>query len=260
MQREQIVSFLKDLSGVAAEQTLPWFRNLAEIDNKQPDGFDPVTKADKSAEKAIRNTIEKHFPEHGILGEEFGTKNENAEYVWVIDPIDGTRAFIAGIPVWGTLIGLCHNSVPIAGIMAQPFTGELFYSDGQASFFEHGGKIKALKTAANTDLSKSILMATTPELFKGSAIAAFERLSDKSRMVRYGADCYAYCMLASGQVDIVAEAGLSYYDVAALIPIIENAGGIITGWQGEPFGPSGKALASANTDLHEKALSLLADH
>ena len=251
------LSFLKQIAGVAAEQTLPRFRTISLIDNKYQAGFDPVTEADREAEKAIRKLINASFPDHGILGEEFGGENLDHSHVWVIDPIDGTRAVISGIPVWGTLAGLTIDGDAVAGLMAQPFTNELFMCDGDASWYEGPGGIRRLETRKTTELSETTLFTTTPAMFKDEQRAAYDRVEQCVRLARYGTDCYAYSMLAAGFVDLVVETGLHPYDIVALVPIIEKAGGVITTWDGGPAEKAGDIVAAATPELHAKTLELL---
>ena len=251
------LSFLKQIAGVAAEQTLPRFRTISLIDNKYQAGFDPVTEADREAEKAIRKLINASFPDHGILGEEFGGENLDHSHVWVIYPIDGTRAFISGIPVWGTLAGLTIDGDAVAGLMAQPFTNELFMCDGDASWYEGPGGIRRLETRKTTELSETTLFTTTPAMFKDEQRAAYDRVEQCVRLARYGTDCYAYSMLAAGFVDLVVETGLHPYDIVALVPIIEKAGGVITTWDGGPAEKAGDIVAAATPELHAKTLELL---
>lgn len=250
-------AFLKRLAALAAAETLPRFRAQAAVTDKGEGRFDPVTEADRAAERAIRAAIEAEYPDHGIVGEEFGAKNPGAEHVWIIDPVDGTRAFISGIPVWGTLIGLAHRGRAVAGIMTQPFTGEAYFTDGQAARYEGPGGPRALATRDTAALADAIMFTTTPALFTGAARAAYERLEGAVRLARYGTDCYGYAMVASGQADLVCEIGLQTYDVAALIPIVEKAGGVFTDWQGNRAEAGGAVLASANARLHDAALALL---
>jgi histidinol phosphatase-like enzyme (inositol monophosphatase family) len=251
------LSFLKQIAGVAAEQTLPRFRTISLIDNKYQAGFDPVTEADREAEKAIRKLINASFPDHGILGEEFGGENLDHSHVWVIDPIDGTRAFISGIPVWGTLAGLTIDGDAVAGLMAQPFTNELFMCDGDASWYEGPGGIRRLETRKTTELSEATLFTTTPAMFKDEKRAAYDRVEQSVRLARYGTDCYAYAMLAAGFVDLVVETGLHPYDIVALVPIIEKAGGVISTWDGGPAEKAGNIVAAATPELHARTLELL---
>ncbi|MEK1890534.1 MAG: histidinol-phosphatase [Phyllobacterium sp.] len=251
------LSFLKQIASVAAEQTLPRFRNISLIDNKFESGFDPVTEADREAERAIRVLINEVYPDHGILGEEFGSENLDHSHIWVIDPIDGTRAFISGIPVWGTLAGLTVDGDAVAGVMAQPFTNELFLCDGEASWYEGPGGTRRLTTRKTRDLADATLFTTTPALFKGEERTAYDSVERRVKLARYGTDCYAYAMLAAGFVDLVIETGLHPYDIVALIPIIEKAGGVVTTWDGGPAENAGSVVAAATLELHAQAMALL---
>lgn len=251
--------FMRRLAKAAAAETLPRFRTAGAVSNKEAGGFDPVTEADREAERALRALILSEYPDHGILGEEHGSENASASHVWVIDPIDGTRAFISGLPVWGTLVGLTIDGDAKAGLMSQPFTGELFYADGDGSHYEGPGGPRKLATRATADLSDATLFTTTPTLFKGQMRERYDRLERAVRLARYGTDCYAFAMVAAGHVDIAVDAGLQSYDIVALIPIIEQAGGVVTTWTGGPAENGGDILASANPVLHEKALRLVND-
>ncbi|MEM7214445.1 MAG: histidinol-phosphatase [Pseudomonadota bacterium] len=257
MNDEELVPFLNHLADRAAEETLPRFRQLKHVDNKLEVGFDPVTQADREAERVIRETITQKFPDHGLIGEEFGSYKLDAEHSWVIDPVDGTRAFISGIPVWGTLIALCRNMVPVAGIMSQPFTGERYIATGKHAKLFHQSEEKKLATSDTDSLESAILMATTPEMFDPDETVAFEKIAGQCKLVRYGADCYAYCLLAAGHIDLVVESGLNFYDIAALIPIVEGSGGRVTDWSGNSHPRGGRILASANPSIHAAALEVL---
>ncbi|QGA57822.1 histidinol-phosphatase [Brucella sp. 2280] len=251
-------AFFSEVAAAAAAQTLPRFRQLTEVDNKYSVGFDPVTEADRAAERAIRAVIGRTFPDHGILGEEYGAENTDRSHVWIIDPVDGTRAFISGLPVWGTLVGLTVDGDARAGMMSQPFTGELFYSDGDGAYLQRDdGAPRRLCVRKNAVLEDATLFTTTPALFKGDDRKAFDRLESAVRLSRYGVDCYAFAMLAGGFVDIVVEAGLQTYDIAALIPIIEQAGGVVTRRDGGPAEQGGDIVAAATPALHQAALDLL---
>jgi histidinol-phosphatase len=248
---------LADLSGPAI---LPYFRKTIAIKNKAgASGFDPVTAADRAAERRIRKAIVEHHPDHGIVGEELGVRLGTGPYQWVIDPIDGTRAFITGSPLWGTLIGLLEEGRPRLGLMNQPFTGERFWSHGAAARARApDGSIRRLKTRSCAGLREATLTTTHPDLFaSGPENTAFQRLKAKARMTRYGGDCYGYCLLAAGFIDIIVECGLKPYDVVALIPIIEGAGGVITTWRGEPATAGGRIVAAGDARVHEEALALL---
>lgn len=252
-------AFVAELATQSGQAILPFFRaHLAAEDKSHGGVFDPVTEADKAAEVVMRRLIRQQFPGHGVLGEEFGAENTDAEYVWVLDPIDGTRAFISGIPVWGTLIGLMRDSAPVYGLMHQPFTGERFFGDGGQAQYEGPGGPRRLRTRQTGDLSAATLMTTSPGLFAGAEAEAFGRVEERVRLSRYGCDCYAYCMLAAGHVDLVIESGLKPYDIVALIPIIEGAGGVVTSWDGGSAAGGGRVVAAANRSLHDAALALLA--
>ena len=250
--------FMRRIAAAAAAETLPRFRAPGEIANKVAGGFDPVTEADREAERVIRALIEAEFPDHGILGEEHGAHNTDASHVWIIDPIDGTRAFISGVPVWGTLVGLTIDGDSVAGMMSQPFTGELYYADGTGSFYEGPGGPRRLASRQTADLADATMFTTTPALFKGELRTRYDRLEQAVRLPRYGTDCYAFAMVAAGHADIAVDAGLQSYDIVALIPVIEQAGGVITTWTGGAPENGGDIIASANAALHDKALKLIA--
>jgi len=249
--------FMRRIASVATREALPRFRLPGLVSNKLASGFDPVTEADRETEKAIRALIRAEFPEHGILGEEFGAEGAEARHIWVVDPIDGTRSFISGIPLWGTLVGLTQDGDAIAGMMAQPFIGELFYATGEGTHYEGPHGKARLSTRATTDLSEATLCTTTPSIFEPERRVAFDRLERQVRLSRYGTDCYAYCMLAAGQIDLVVEAGLQPYDIVALIPIIEQGGGMVTDWDGGVAEGGGGIIAAANSTLHARALAIL---
>ena len=192
-----------------------------------------MTAADRAAEAAMRTLIKRTFPEHGIIGEEFPADNPDAEYVWVLDPIDGTKSFICGMPVWGTLIALTRGGDPIYGMMHQPFIGEHFSGDGSAASYRGPAGDRALRARPCAELGEAILATTSPLLMNGGDLNAFRRVEQAVRLSRYGGDCYAYCMLAAGHIDLVIETELKPYDVLPLIPIIEGSGGIVTTWENE---------------------------
>lgn len=256
------VEFFRRIAAAAGQETLPRFRRYGDISNKLEGGFDPVTEADREAEQAIRALIRAEHPGHGILGEEFGSENLSSDHVWVIDPVDGTRSFISGIPLWGTLVGLTEKGDAVAGMMAQPFIGELFYATGGEAWYEGpqgagAGKRQRLSTRKTTSLAEATLCTTTPALFQGDRRTAYDRLEKAVRLPRYGTDCYAYAMLAAGNVDLVVEVGLQPYDIVALIPIIEAAGGMVTEWNGGRAEDGGGIVAAATPELHAAAMAVL---
>ncbi len=251
---------LLDAADVAAAMTLPRFRTNLAVDNKWTEGFDPVTEADREAERAIRELIAARFPDHGLIGEEWDAKETDSRFAWIIDPIDGTRAFITGVPVWGTLIGLTVDGRAVAGLMAQPFTGEVYLSLPGEAHYHRGTERQTLRTSKVTELAKAKLTATSPDLFlrNGRDLSIpWGAISSGALTVRYGLDCYGYCLLAAGHIDLVVEAGLKDVDITPLIPIIENAGGVVTTWDGGPAEAGGNCLAAATPELHEAAMKVL---
>ena len=251
-------AFVDELGTVSAAAIMPFFSStLASIDKSRGGVFDPVTEADRASETVMRKRIKETFPEHGIVGEEFGAENPDAEFVWVLDPIDGTKAFISGLPVWGTLIGLMRNGVPAYGMMHQPFTKERFFGDcGSATLRSPLGE-RSLHVRPCVSLAEATLSNTSPQMFTGGDLDAFYRVEKSVRLTRYGCDCYAYCMVAAGHMDLVIESNLKPYDVVALIPIIEGAGGVITNWQGGPAAAGGSIIAAGDKRVHEEAMKLL---
>ena len=243
---------LADASGAVIRR---YFRTPIPVDQK-PD-HSPVTVADREAEAAIRGLIEAAFPEHGIIGEEMPTRNEGAGLTWVLDPIDGTGSFITGKPIFGTLIALLSEGRPVLGIIDQPITGERWVGAAGEPTRLNGEEVRVRACA---DLKHAALDSTSPHMFEGSDAAAFEALRANAGPVRYGSDCYAYAMLATGYVDLVVEAGNQLHDFAALVPVVEGAGGVITDWQGRPLGPvsDGRVLAAGDARVHEAARGILA--
>lgn len=250
-----------DLADASGRAILPYFRRRIAVDNKAKDGsFDPVTAADKAAERVISKLISARFPDHGIVGEEFGNKRGDARFKWVIDPIDGTRSFVTGSPMWGTLIALMDGPAPILGLVDQPYTKERFWSSEKAAHLrDASGKTRRMATRACPKLADAVLMTTHPDLFlPGLEAEAFQRIKPMVRMSRYGGDCYSYCLVAAGFVDLVIETGLKSYDIAAHIPLIERAGGVVTGWHGEPAAEGGRVIAAGDPQLHKAVLKLIA--
>ncbi len=256
--RGQLVAVADAMADAARQAILPHFRHhTLTADNKLTEGFDPVTIADRAAEEAMREILAEHRPQDAILGEEFGEKSGTSGLTWVLDPIDGTRGFISGTPTWGVLIAVSDANGPIYGIVDQPYIGERF--KGGLGFAEATGPhgTSTLKTRQTASLSDAILFTTFPEVGTLEERAAFERVAPKTKLTRYGMDCYAYALLAAGQVDLVIEAGLNAYDIQGPIAVIEAAGGIVTNWDGGPAHEGGQVLAAANEALHKQALALL---
>jgi myo-inositol-1(or 4)-monophosphatase len=252
------VAFVDELAAVAGDTIRPFFRTALSVENKSSSGgFDPVTAADRAAETVMRALIKRTFPEHGILGEEFDADRPDAEYVWVLDPIDGTKSFICGMPAWGTLIALTRRGEPIYGMMHQPFTAEHFTGDGNAASYRGPAGDRALRTRRCADLEDAVLLTTSPLLMREADRQIFQRVEQRARLSRYGGDCYAYCMLAAGHVDLVIETELKPYDVLPLIPIIEGAGGVVTTWDNERPNRGGRVIAAGDRHLHAKVLEIL---
>jgi myo-inositol-1(or 4)-monophosphatase len=250
--------FVDQLANVAGETIRPFFRTALGVENKSTGGgFDPVTAADRAAEAAMRALIKKTFPMHGIVGEEFGAERADAEYVWVLDPIDGTKSFICGMPAWGTLIGLMRHGEPVYGMMHQPFTREHFSGDGKGARYRGPAGDRALRVRACGTLKDAVLLTTSPLLMNAADRQCFGRVENEVRLSRYGGDCYAYCVLAAGHVDLVIETELKAHDVLPLIPIIEGAGGIITTWNnGKPHN-GGRIIAAGDKRVHAQAMKVL---
>ncbi|MBV9568946.1 MAG: histidinol-phosphatase [Hyphomicrobiales bacterium] len=251
-------SFVETLATHSGDAILPFFRtSLAALDKSTNGDFDPVTEADRAGEVAMRRLINANFPSHGIIGEEFGAERRDAEYVWVLDPIDGTKAFLCGLPIWGTLIGLTHNGRPVYGMMNQPFSRERFSGDGQAARYEGPAGRRTLRVRACPSVAEAVISTTHPGMMAPAERQRYDRLETRAKLSRYGGDCYAYAMLAAGHIDLVVESGLNPYDIVAIIPIVEGAGGVITSWSGEDASSGGSIIAASDRRVHEEALAIL---
>lgn len=254
---EDVASRMAD---AARRAILPLFRSsdLGE-ENKQQGGFDPVTEADRAAERAMRDILTDMRPDDAILGEEYGHQPGTSGLTWVLDPIDGTRGFISGTPTWGTLIALSDELGPFFGIIDQPYIGERFFGGVTGARLEGPAGKSLLKTRAPRDISQATVFTTFPEVGSPTEGSAFRAVASRARLVRYGMDCYAYALLAVGQIDLVIEAGLQSYDIQAPIAVVEAAGGIVTDWDGGPAHAGGRAIAAANPLIHSQALAILKD-
>lgn len=246
------------LADAAAQETLKHFRTALTAENKDKGGFDPVTIADRAAEDAMRAVLAAKRPEDGIIGEEAGNKPSCSGLTWVLDPIDGTRAYISGAPTWGTLIAVQDETGPIYGMIDQPYIGERFEGgEGRAQVSGPRGT-HPLQVRGTTALNDATILTTFPEVGTEAEGAAFHEVAKRCKLTRYGFDCYGYALLALGQVDLVVEAGLSAYDIAGPIGVVQGAGGIVTNWSGGPAHRGGRALAAATPELHQAALEILA--
>lgn len=272
---DEYTAFARELALRARVETMPRFRQGLAIDNKLAqetgDAFDPVTEADREAEKVIRSLIEKRYPAHGILGEEFGEKESDGPYRWVLDPVDGTRAFICGVPSWTTLIALEVDGRQKVGVIDLPWPGEMYIGGAGGACLVSGQDKWRIAVSGETQLSRARLSTTDPragECFTEPEAIAFMDIAGKVRVTRFGLDACAYALLAAGHLDLVIEAGLQRYDAAALVPVIEQAGGVVTDWNGEPVagdwerqiedgGQRGRLVAAASRDLLDSALERL---
>lgn len=257
----EFVTFAGQLANGSRAAITPLFRAQYETEHKPGRGyFDPVTQADRAAEAALRSLIEKRYPDHGIYGEEYGHQEGSSGYTWVIDPIDGTRAFLTGKPTWGTLIALHNGAKPILGVMDQPYTEERYVGAPDldlATLTDRKGERRL--ACRKTTASDALLSTTHPSMFDGEPEhSRFEKVSQAVRMVAYGGDCYNYAVVALGAMDVVIETQLKPYDIQAMIPIVEAAGGQVTDWQGGPADLGGEALATGCAAVHDALLALLA--
>ncbi|PKP76278.1 MAG: histidinol-phosphatase [Alphaproteobacteria bacterium HGW-Alphaproteobacteria-3] len=257
-ERHELMAVAGALSDAARRETLAHFRaDGLGAESKETGHFDPVTVADRASERAMRAILALRRPQDGILGEEFGPREGTSGLTWVLDPIDGTRGYLSGTPTWGVLVAVCDATGPLFGLIDQPYIGERFAGGfGVAEVVGPMGR-KALCARAARPLAQGILFSTFPEVGTPEEGAAFARLARQMRLVRYGMDCYAYALVAAGQIDLVVEAGLQPYDVAAPIAVIEAAGGIVTNWQGGPAAGGGQILAAANAEVHAAAMAVL---
>jgi myo-inositol-1(or 4)-monophosphatase len=237
---------------------LPYFRtqNL-NTDNKLAGGYDPVTEADKAAERAMCDILAQERPDDAVLGEEYGARAGTSGLTWVLDPIDGTRGFVSGTPTWGVLIAVSDAQGPFYGIIDQPYIGERFEGAPDGACMTGPLGTRDLVTLPPRDLSQAIIFTTFPEVGDAAERDGFHAVASQAQLTRYGMDCYAYALLAAGQIDLVIEARLAPYDVQGPIAVIQAAGGIVTDWQGGPAHHGGRVLAAANADIHAQALTIL---
>ena len=256
---ERGLNFAKNTLRLAGRDILPLFRSNLDSENKISAGYDPVTLADKKSEALIREEIAKYYPNHGVFGEEGGYTGGNG-LTWVIDPIDGTRGFMAGMLHWGMLLALFDGEMPVLGVAYQPYSEELFYGFLNNSWLQRASEKEfVLKTSSCVDLELAFLGSTDDSLFNGAIKDKFNILRNTVRVCRLGGDCYSYCALAMGGLDIAIDPDLKPYDIQALIPIIKGAGGEITTFDGGNPSMGGNVVASANLSLHRQVLEVLND-
>jgi len=253
----ELEEFALELARTAGGIAQAHFRRPHSVDNKAETGFDPVTAADRAIERVLRAAIVERYPSHGIVGEEETGRSATSAYTWYIDPIDGTRAFVMGSPLWGTLIGVTHAGVPLFGLLCQPILEEVFFGGPAGSWLVQADKRERLATSACAALADARLASTHPDMFRGADAAAFAAVAKQAKLTRFGGDCYNYAMLAAGHVDLVVEAQLKPFDIVPLIPVIEGAGGVVSDWTGGPALAGGNVVAAATEALHQAALGAL---
>jgi histidinol-phosphatase len=256
----ELEDFALELARTAGGIAQAHFRRALTIDNKGGAAFDPVTSADRAIERVLRANIVERYPEHGIVGEEDDERPARSDYTWFIDPIDGTRAFMTGSPLWGTLVGLTHRGLPLFGLLAQPVLEEIFFGGPSGSWLIKSDGRDRLKSRACTALKDAVLASTHPSMFSGAAATAFASLAERCLLHRFGGDCYNYAMLAAGFIDLVVEGKLKSYDIVPLIPILEGAGCVVTDWKGRRPLSGGNVIAAATPELHAAALAVVEGH
>ena len=251
-------TFAVDLARAAAAVTLPLFRtDCGQEDKGEPGAFDPVTQADRDAEAAMRRLIAERFPDHGVIGEEYGEDRPEADYVWVLDPVDGTRAFVAGLPLWTTLIALRHKGRPVTGVIAQPVLDEIFLGGPSGAVLLQGRASCSLNVRSCPSLNDAVIATTDPDIFSGAELGAWTQVRAAARLARLGCDAYAYAMVAAGRIDLVAETSLKPWDWSALVPVVEAAGGKVVNWRGGAPDDKGQVLAVGDEALIDQALVTL---
>ncbi len=251
----ELTQFALELADASAKVILPQFRKNIAINIKAGEVWDPVTDADRSAERIIREMIEASYPDHTIVGEEYGTKTGTSPYTWVLDPIDGTRAFVIGMPTWVTLIGLYRDGQPLLGVMNQPFVGERFYGNPEGAWHQHQGHTHSIHVRPPVKLSNASVGTTAPQLYKGHE--GFAKLQKAVTTIRFGGDAYFFSLVAAGHLDIAMDPGLQIYDIAALIPIIKGAGGVVGTWtDNEPI-LGGNVMFASSQSLLNEALEMM---
>lgn len=256
---QQLLDAACRAADAAALVTCQYFRSDMHVENKADENaFDPVTEADRLAELVIRESLSRDFPDIGFYGEEHDVVIGSSEFMWVVDPIDGTRAFMSGMPLWGTLIGLYDGQNAVLGVMDQPFLEERYQATRSSAYMHNGQQITALAARTGVSLEQAVLYCTTPDMFVTELDRMrFDLVKKHAKLTRYGGDCYAYALLAGGFVDVVIDCDLKPYDIMALIPLIEAAGGVVSNWEGGSAVDGGYIVAAGSVALHEQVLSLL---
>jgi myo-inositol-1(or 4)-monophosphatase len=253
----ELEDFALELAHMAGGIAEANFRRAITVENKSASAFDPVTNADRAIERVLRTTILERYPDHGIIAEEEGDQAGRGDYTWYIDPIDGTRAFMTGSPLWGTLIGVTQRDEPLFGVLVQPVLEEVFLGGPTGSWLIKPERRERLRRRDCKQLAAAVLACTHPDMFEGAELEAFTALAKQCLLHRFGGDCYNYAMLAAGFIDVVVEAKLKPYDIVPLLPLLEGAGCVVTDWQGQRPMRGGRVVAAATPELHAAALAVL---
>lgn len=254
-----LTDFAVALAQASAAEILPHFRRNIAVDVKDGPVWDPVTEGDKAGERVIRRMIAETYPDHGIHGEEYGITEARSPFTWVLDPVDGTRAFVCGMPTWATLIGLTYEDRPVVGLMNQPFVGDLFYGNPEGAWHDHRGIRAPIRVRQGVPLARAAIGTTAPELYRSAKDRAdFQRLRQAAQLTRYGGDAYFYAMVAAGHMDIAMDCGLQPYDIVALLPIVLGAGGAAAEWTGGTPAKGGNVIVAGSQALLDEALAIMA--
>ena len=253
-----LTHFAIALARASATEILPYFRCNVAVDVKDGLVWDPVTEGDRVGERIIRQMIEERYPDHGIHGEEYGIKDARSPFTWVLDPVDGTRSFVCGLPTWATLIGLNYEDRPVVGLMNQPVVGDMFYGNPQGAWNDYRGTVTPIRTRQGVPLSRASAGTTSPDLYRSQRdAAALARIKACVQLLRYGADAYFFCVMAAGHIDIAMDANLQPYDIAPLLPIVTGAGGVAAEWTGGDPARGGNVITAGSQALLDEALEVL---
>ncbi len=253
---QDLTRFAIALAKASAIEILPFFRRNTQVDVKEGPVWDPVTEGDRAGERVIRQMIEERYPDHGIHGEEYGIKEGRSGFTWILDPVDGTRSFVCGMPTWATLIGLNYEGRPRVGLMNQPFVGDMFYGSPEGAWLDHRGASHPIRTRTGVGLAAATIGTTAPELYRSEDDRlAFERLRNAAQLTRYGGDAYFFAVMAAGHIDIAMDANLQAYDIAPLLPIVTGAGGVYAEWTGGDAAKGGNVITAGSQTLLGEALT-----